>query len=128
MRSLAPNVPTITLADFYTMLPVFIQKLADERNEKINREMPTLGPTYHNCGYDEGSRFVKVWDTQHGQKFVAYFVEKATGTIFGAKGWKMYNPNHEYGTLATMHEWDWSDFYAKHKEGKTSMVPKALRR
>lgn len=131
-------------SEFYAKLEVFIQQLEKEQNERIARVHPTLDQMarengrrgYVECGYDEGGkRFVRVWRqsettpvTGDTGKSVAYFVEKDTGVIFGAKGWKAYNPNHEYGTLDTLDDHAWDDYYGKRKDGKPTMVPKAQRR
>lgn len=74
-------------------------------------------------------RFYKIWDQNltGSNRSVRYFVEKSSGIIFGAKSWKAHNPNHQYGTLDTIGDWDWSGYYAAHKEGKPSLVPKTKR-
>lgn len=123
---------------FETKLARFLKTLEDQRNEDTERRYPILHKTaiddgrrgYHEVGSDPGKRFVRVWDS-HGSKTsksVSYFVEIETGIIFGAKSWRIYNPNHEYGTLDTIDEWDWSGFYATHKEGRSRMFPKSIRR
>jgi hypothetical protein len=114
----------------------FCKLVEKEMNEEIAVRHPILhenavkaGTTYYTVGYDEGKRFWKVWaGYQDGGKYVRYFVERSTGIIFGAKGWNAYNPNHEYGTLETMDEWNWSGYYAKSKAGKSSFVPQGQRR
>jgi hypothetical protein len=85
--------------------------------------------TYSEWGYDAKAtkRFVRIW-RDNGQKGVAYFVDRETGVIFGAKGWKAYNPNHEYGTLDTITEYDWSGYYGVRLDGTPTLVPKELRR
>lgn len=123
--------------EFFTKLEVFIKRLEAEQNESIATRHPILNDNavkngrrgYNHCGFDEGgSRFVRVWSENGIQKFVKYFVEKDTGVIFGAKGWKAYNPNHQYGTLDTLDEYEWGDYYGKRKDGKPTLVPKAQRR
>jgi hypothetical protein len=127
----------LTLDRFYALLTPFMELLEKEMNEETERLFPNslnkMGIAegrrgYNEIGFDEGGkRFVRVWQN-NGQKSVRYFVEKETGIIFGAKGWKAYNPNHEYGTLETITEWNWGGYYATSKSGKTSMVPKNLRK
>ncbi len=127
------EVPTITREEFYRLLPELIQRIETQHNARATKTLNDMGkaagrPGYEKVGYDDaGTRFVRVW-RDSGQKGVAVFVEKDTGVIFGAKGWKAYNPNNEYGTLMTLDEWDWSGYYAVHKQGKKSLVPKADRR
>lgn len=118
---------------FYALLETFKTTLEKQMNEKAGTVLNKIGTDHGRRGYNEighddtGKRFVRVW-TMDGGKSVRYFVEKDTGIIFGAKGWKAYNPNHEYGTLETITEWDWSGYYAKSLTGKPSLVPKAERK
>ena len=40
-------------------------------------------------GYTVGKKYVRVWyDMSNGQRFVAFFVEKDTGDVWKAAGWK----------------------------------------
>ena len=118
------------------LLPAFIKLLEEETNERIKKQYPILHENAIKNGrrgdvhveYETGGRFWKIIRRQSSGGSVAYFVERDTGIIFGAKSYKAYNPVHQYGTLETIHEWDWSDYYAKHKQGKSSMVPKAERK
>jgi hypothetical protein len=129
------NLPSLTKAEFYALLDRFMKLLESEQNERVKEQHPSLHESalkegrrgYTEIGYDEGLRFVKVW-ADRGGKYVKYFVEKDTGIIFGAKGWKAYNPIHVYGDLTTIADWSWGEYYATHKQGMKSMVPKAFRR
>lgn len=133
----------LTKSEFYTKLDVFLRVLEDARNGRQDsttvslnqyaRENGRVG--YHKIGYDEGRRFVRVWDEtgtnvekSKNSTCVAYFVEKDTGVIFGSDGWKKYNPKRAYGTLDTLDEWDWSGYYAVGKYGQDTLVPKMARR
>lgn len=130
-------------SEFYAKLDVFVKRLQDERNNRDSETTRSLNQYarengregYHKCGYDEGQRFVRVWDEsgtstekQKNNTSVAYFVEKDTGVIYGAKGWKAYNPNRAYGTLDEIDQWDWSEYYATNKNGLSTLVPKFARR
>jgi hypothetical protein len=42
-----------------------------------------------------------------------YMVEHATGTIFGIHGYGKVNKRHQYGTLATVTEWNWGGYTAR---------------
>lgn len=136
-----PEGHRMTKAEFYAKLDIFVKRLENERNAAPNETTQSVvkharaagRSGYHIIGYDDGKRFVRVWDNrgirpQDTSRGVSYFVEKETGIIFGAKSWKIYNPNREYGTLDTIDEWDWSDFYGKSKTGKDSLVPQGQRR
>ena len=126
-------------------LDAFLELLQKEHNERIKTQHSILHDEaiavgavgYQITGYDEGGRFWRVWladshdrissDTPGG-RYVKYFVERNTGVIFGAKSWDAYNPVREYGTLDTIEEWDWSNYYGESKTGKDTLVPKHLRR
>ena len=129
------NLPSLTRPEFYTLLAAFTKLLETEQNARIEEQHPSLNRMgieagrrgYNEIGYDEGQRFVKVW-SDSGQKSVKYFVEKDTGIIFGADGWKKYNPKRAYGDLTTMSEWEWGEFYGKSKKGLDTLVPASMRR
>jgi hypothetical protein len=39
-----------------------------------------------------------------------YMIENTTGAIFGIKGYGQVHRGHQYGTLATVSEFDWSGY------------------
>lgn len=63
---------------------------------------------------EDGRKFDKVRvgtvgrDSDKVKLEVAYFVERATGNIYGAKSPLAPNLNHFYGTVYTSKLWDWS--------------------
>jgi hypothetical protein len=122
--------------EFTDKLTRFMVRLEQEMNAKIERDSPILNTSdralgrrgYHEIDWVDGMRFVKVIDVQRSQTFIRYFVERDSGIIFGAAGYKKYNPNHEYGTLDTIDEWNWEGYYAVSTLGKESLVPKHLRK
>lgn len=128
-------LPELTKAEFYTLLEPFLKLLEKEQNERYAESFPDghrraleAGRRgYEHIGFDEGDRFVKVWK-ESGGKSVHSFVEKKTGIIFGAKGWKAFNPNNEFGTLHTINEWSWGEYYGKSKKGLKTLTPKHFRR
>jgi hypothetical protein len=40
-----------------------------------------------------------------------FMVENATGIIYGIKGYGKVHKGHAYGTLDTVDDWYWGDFY-----------------
>lgn len=42
-----------------------------------------------------------------------YMVEVETGTIYGIKAYGVIHSGHAYGSLDTIHEWDWSGYTAR---------------
>ena len=42
-----------------------------------------------------------------------YMVVNATGEIFGIKAYGVIHRGHQYGTLDTATEWDWSGYVAR---------------
>jgi hypothetical protein len=118
------ELPSLSKSEFYALLDLFLKRLETELNEDTIKRHSILNESalkegrrgYHEIGYDEGQRFVK------------YFVEKATGIIFGTKSWKAYNPNHTYGDLTTIDEWEWGGYRGVSKKGMDSLVPPSMRR
>ena len=81
-------------------------------------------------------RFVKVWahtntDGRHRDSIcIKYFVEVETEKIYGARSIAAYNPARCYGTLDTIDEWFWGEYYASHRtnmDRNVSLVPIAER-
>jgi len=64
-----------------------------------------------------GKKFTKV-DVGSSGKFM---VENETGNIFGIKGYGVVHRGHFYGTLDTIGEYDWSEYYPTHKTAPTPM-------
>ena len=60
--------------------------------------------------------------------FAVITIALSSGIIFGADGWKKYNPNRVYGDLTTITEWSWGEYYGVSKTGVSTLVPKAMRR
>jgi hypothetical protein len=133
-----PAIKNLTKGEFFTKLDQFCRVVEEQMNADTDqRHGPGLNTSarekgrrgYHQIEYDTaGKRFVRVFDRGESQRLVRYFVEIETGVIFGAKGWKAYNPIHEYGNLDTINDWNWGGYYAASKNGKKSMVPKEARR
>jgi hypothetical protein len=80
--------------------------------------------TYNEYGFSEGKKYNRVWEFSGHQSFAKYFVEKATGKIFGAASWDTPNKKRLYGTLDTIHEWDWSDYYGVSLKGINTLASK----
>lgn len=55
-----------------------------------------------------GVKFAKVDTGSSGM----YMVDLATGDIYGIKAYGVVHRGHRFGTLDTIHEWDWSDYRA----------------
>lgn len=58
-----------------------------------------------------GKKFTKVDIGSSGR----YIVDNTTGEIFGIKAYGVIHRGRRYGTLDTIHDWDWSDYYAQRK-------------
>jgi hypothetical protein len=139
----APETMTEELA---AKVEAFRALMEKDRNEYTARVHPTLQASaleagrrgYHHVTVTGGNRrFVKVFDytnTDNRHKDsgrIAYFVEVETGKIFGARSLAAYNPARQFGTLDTINEWYWGDYYGKHRTitdfDKATLVPKAER-
>lgn len=45
-----------------------------------------------------------------------YMVANATGEIFGIKAYGVIHRGHQYGTLDTIQDWDWSGYQAAKRQ------------
>lgn len=59
-----------------------------------------------------GTKYTKVDVGTSGK----YMIDNATGEIFGIKGYGVIHRGHRFGTLDTIHEWDWSGYRAVRKQ------------
>jgi hypothetical protein len=46
-----------------------------------------------------------------------YMVDLETGEIWGIKAYGVVHKGHSYGTLDTIHEWNWSGYVGERKAG-----------
>jgi hypothetical protein len=83
---------------------------------------------YYEFGFDNGLKYIRVWKKYGPSQAVHSFVEKATGIIYGADGWKKPNFKRAYGTLDTINDWAWGEYYAVSKTGIDTLVPKDERK
>lgn len=75
-----------------------------------------------------GTVYDKLTSKDYGSGcYVKYFVHKVTGRIVGAASFNSQNFNREYGTLDTISDWYWGEYYGISKTGKNTLVPKAQR-
>ena len=51
------------------------------------------------------------------QRMGRYMVESRTGDVYGIKSWTQVNKRRCYGSLDTVNQYDWSDFYARPLSG-----------
>jgi hypothetical protein len=66
-----------------------------------------------------GTKYTRVFSRQ-GQSLagsVRYFIRNQDGAIFAAEGWKKPNLRRQFGTLATMDQFDWGGYEAVAKPG-----------
>jgi hypothetical protein len=59
-----------------------------------------------------GPKYTKVDIGSRG----AFMVENATGVIYGIKGYGKVHKGHVYGTLETVADWYWGDFYPERRD------------
>ena len=55
----------------------------------------------------DGNKYTKV--DRGGSGFL--MIENSTGMIFGIKAYGQIHRGHSFGTLDTIGQWDWSNFY-----------------
>lgn len=99
-------------------LEKFRSAFEQQNNERRNRLYPNLDA--ESVEVETGYKFDKVYirtscggDTGETQRMGRYMVESRTGDIWGIKSWTQVNKRRWYGTLDTVDQYDWSDFYAR---------------
>lgn len=131
--------PAVELAATMPALAAFCLLLETEMNAETERSFGATGNYpglnagaiergfrgYNEIGCDFGGRFVRVWTANgNDSKSVRYFVEVATGIIYGARGWKAYNPVRAYGSLDTTAAYSWGGYYAVPRDASVpTLVP-----
>ncbi len=64
-----------------------------------------------------GKKYVKVDRVNYGQQSGAFMIVPETGEIFGIKGYGVIHRGHAYGTLDTVDDWYWGDYYPEKRKG-----------
>jgi hypothetical protein len=96
-----------------TKVQAFADLLQQEQIERlVSRNLACDGNvnSAKTCIVD-GNKYIKV-DIGTGGR---YMIEKETGIIFGIKAYGQVHKGHAYGTVDTIAEWDWSDYYPKRR-------------
>jgi len=88
---------------------VIFEKHHQERQKRLYPELlPDVVRT------ETGYKFDKVFVIQGADNPSGrYMVENRTGKIYGIKSWTQVNKRRQYGTLETVDQFDWSEFYAR---------------
>jgi len=89
-------------------------------NDRRSRLYPNLPPEA--IGVEQGYKFDKVFVNTGDQRMGRYMVESRTGAIYGIKSWTQVNKRRQYGTLDTVDQYDWSDFYARPLPGSQAEI------
>jgi len=93
--------------------PTDIQPLADllhaEQQARLVRDGLTLALHAHNYAVSVkiGKKFARVDVGGSGH----LMVELETGAIFGIKAYGVVHRGHQYGTLDTINDWYWGEYY-----------------
>ncbi len=87
----------------------FANLLEQEWKEQRLKDYPRLTP--ETVSISPGPKYTKVDVGSSGK----YMVVNETGEIFGIKGYGVIHRGHQYGTLDTIHEWDWSGYTARRR-------------
>ena len=80
------------------------QQIANRREQRLDCET-----NIRNCSvsFKPGKKYTKVNIGDSGR----YMVEVATGNIFGIKGYGIIHRGHFYGTLDTINNYNWGNYY-----------------
>jgi hypothetical protein len=87
----------------------YLAKMYSQRQADAEQVEVIPGRVYTKI--DRGSPFNN--DEHPGQGYL--MIETATGNIYGIKAYGKVHKGHAYGTLETVHDWYWGDFYPRRK-------------
>jgi hypothetical protein len=98
-------------------LTKFAQRVEQEQIQRLQEQHSDCETNVKNAHTKiiAGSKYAKV-DVGTSGKFM---VEMATGNIFGIKSYGQVHKGHFYGTLDTIDEYFWGDYYPRHKTNPT---------
>lgn len=102
----------------FEKIAVFAQKVEQEQLQRLKeQELNCLSnQNNHRTNVIPGKKYVKVNVGNSGR----FMVEVETGNIFGTKGYGVIHRGHFYGTLDTIDEYFWGDYYPRHKVSPTA--------
>jgi len=93
-------------------LDAFRSLVEKQSGERHNRLYPNSAA--EKFGVEQGYKFDKVFCIAgNGQILGRYMVESRTGNIYGIKSWTQVNKRRQYGTLDTIDQYDWSEYYGR---------------
>ncbi len=80
-----------------------------EYNEELIRRYSSLRP--EPITVKPGSKYIKIDVGSSGK----YMVESSTGNIYGIRAYGVIHRGYRFGSLDTIHEWNWSGYRAVKK-------------
>lgn len=94
-------------------LQTFASLLEAEQIQGLRDRNVACQANIDNCktSIKPGNKYTKV-DIGRGGRFM---VENSTGNIFGIKAYGQIHRGHQYGTLDTITDWNWTEYYPKRK-------------
>lgn len=103
-----------TAAQFNPKIQEFAQLVEKEQTEQYIKAYPRSAETQAlvdsacRTKVIPGPKYTKVDVGTSGK----YMIVNETGEIFGIKGYGVIHRGHFFGTLDTIHEWNWSGYRA----------------
>ena len=103
------------ITDFNNKIQTFanLVQTQHEARHAASGVKPELYKDWSKTTIKPGVKYTKVDVGTSGK----YMVENATGNIFGIKGYGMVHRGHFYGTLDTINEYYWGEFYPSKLDG-----------
>lgn len=104
----------------YQNMQAKIQKLADrvlaERKQRLAALYSQAQADAEDVRVKPGAAYTKVDLGDHGHWHGKLMVEHATGNVYGIKAYGKVHKGHQYGTLETIDDFYWGDYYPSKKE------------
>ena len=99
--------------DLIAKLSVFALELQRQTNKRLAADWWKTGKVLPDCFRAQskiipGKKYTKIDIGGSGR----YMVVNGSGEIFGIKAYGVIHRGHQYGTLDTINDWNWSEYKA----------------
>jgi hypothetical protein len=101
-----------------------IQELADlvleQSRERLERLYSAEQASWETVAVRPGPVYTKIDRGPEHNMSGMLMIENATGRIYGIKGYGRVHKGHAYGTLDTVDQWYWGDYYPRRRVQRTT--------
>lgn len=129
MLSMPPGPKTEATEAYLAARKAFEERLSKEQAQKLFEEGKSKG--YISVVHDDGRKYDKILiayspdaEIRPPKPDVRYFIDRATGEVFGAKSPMAPNLKWYFGSIYQAELWDWSGYHAVPRDETAAGVRK----